>query len=71
MDLAREVAGVITGPDFDMLDASYRYTQENAAHGGNGKVHPNEAGRDAIAEMWANLLALHLSKDGLLAAQAR
>jgi hypothetical protein len=60
LDLAIELAGVITGPDFDTLDASYRYAQEDAAHVGNGKVHPNEAGRDAIAEMWAHALARHL-----------
>ena len=58
-DLASEASGVITGPDFDTLGESYRYRQEGANLPGNGKVHPNEAGRDAIAEMWANLLARH------------
>ena len=46
------------GPDLDTLDATYRYAQEGKVPG-NGRVHPNEQGRDAIAEMWANLLAAH------------
>lgn len=56
-DLASTFSGVVTGPDFDTLGASYRYFEEGAAALiGSGKVHPNTGGRDAIAGMWADAL---------------